>query len=77
MEIIIFLLFGFPILVALAIIIGIAVVRTQSSAKRQAAQMVESGKITKDFDRVSKILAAMTNDLEAVALWQKLQELKH
>ncbi len=79
MEFLLLLFFGFPILILIAILVAIGVIKTRNKAKSQAKRMIESGKIAKieDFNRVSTILATMTNDLEAIALWQKLQEMKH
>jgi len=82
MEIIL-LLIGLVILcflfyLPLSLIFGVGVIATRSSAKKQARQALERGRINdmRKFNRVSNILAHTLNDLEAADLWKRLRELK-
>lgn len=59
------------------ILVGLAAAG-RSKAKKEATKMLTYGHIDNErqFKRVSKILAASPNDLEATDLWQKLQLLR-
>jgi len=66
----------FLLVIPAGIFVAVLVVRTQSSAKKQAARMVKSGKIDdpKKAERTLKVLSS-AKDLEAISLYQKLEKL--
>ena len=59
----------------LAVIVTFGVMAAQSSSKKDAAKMIEAGTITdwKNYKRTMDVLKLMTDDLEAIDLYQQLK----